>query len=197
MTLLSATVVLLLVLDPIGNAVLSVSILEGIKQKRSVFIIRELLVALMILLVFLFFGRFILSLLQIKEPALSIAGGIVLFLISIKMIFPPKEGMWANEPTGEPFIVPLATPLIAGPSAIAVVLLMASKDPSRMLQWTLAIFVAWFITLVVLLLANVITLRLGKPLISGIQRLTGMILTAISVQIFLSALERYFPSLQP
>ncbi len=197
MTLFSAAVVLLLVMDPIGNAVLSVSILEGVKEKRTVFIIRELLVALMILLFFLFLGRHLLSLLQIKEPALSIAGGIVLFLISLKMIFPPKEGMWANEPDSEPFIVPLATPLIAGPSAIAIVLLMASKDPSRMLQWTLAILAAWFVTLVVLLLANVITLRLGKPLISGIQRLTGMILTTVSVQILLSALERYFLTLQP
>ncbi len=180
-------------MDPIGNTILFAAILDGVdKDRKSRVIIRELLISLFILLFFLYFGRYLLDLLQVKEPALSIAGGIVLFIISMKLIFPPKEGLWPGDSEGEPFIVPLATPMIAGPSAIAIVLLMASSASADMYSWSAAVFISWMLTSIILLLSNIITRRLGSRLISGIQKLMGMILTVISVQMLLSALERYF-----
>lgn len=184
---------LFFVMDPIGNTIIFAAILDGVDKKRkSRIIMRELIISLFILLFFLYFGKYLLDMLQVKEPALSIAGGIVLFIISMKLIFPPKEGLWTGDNDGEPFIVPLATPMIAGPSAIAIVLLLASSAPSDMVRWSIAVFISWLLTCIILLFSNVITRRLGSRLISGIQKLMGMILTVISVQMLLSALERYF-----
>ena len=135
MTLYTATITLILVMDPLGNIPIFLSTLNFVNPARRKFIIlRETFIAFLILTAFLFFGQYILEGMQISEPALSIAGGIILFLIAIRMIFPSEENQQVKQHT-EPFIVPLAIPFIAGPSTMAMVMLFANQAPQK--NWSL------------------------------------------------------------
>jgi multiple antibiotic resistance protein len=154
-----------------------------------------MLIAFAILALFLFFGQYLLSALQISGPALSIAGGVVLFLIALRMVFPPVRDVSTRPEDTEPFIVPLAMPLIAGPSAMATVILLARQHPGQLGIWFLALLAAWFASFVVLLSAEFLRNRLGSRFITAVERLMGMILTALSVQMLLSGIESYVRSL--
>ena len=190
MTILSSIVLLFLVMDPVGNVPLFVSVLKNVDGKRrSAVILREHLIALVVLIVFLFFGPFIMRTLMIAEPSLSIAGGIILFLIALRMIFPPPEGIFGKSPEGEPFIVPLAVPLIAGPSTIATVLLMMSREPWRWLQWLMSLVTAWLLSLVILLSSGCLHRWLGARGLAALERLMGLLLTAVAVQMFISGVQ--------
>jgi small neutral amino acid transporter SnatA (MarC family) len=132
MSFLSATALLFLVIDPLGNIPVFLSVLKNIDQRRQrVVILRELVIALGVLIAFLFAGRFILSILRVSESSLGIAGGIILFLIAMRMIFSGEETVFPGRYEGEPLIVPLAVPLIAGPSAMTTVMLLIAREPSR------------------------------------------------------------------
>ncbi len=132
-----------------------------------------------------------LQLLQISEPSLTIAGGLILFLIAIKMIFPTKQGVFGQGAGGEPFIVPLAIPYVAGPSALATVLLITSREPDRWLEWLIAIGSAWLATGLILLFATAFGRFLGERGMIAIERLMGMILTAIAVQMFMTGISQF------
>jgi len=132
MTTLSAGIMLFLIMDPLGNIPFFLSLLKDVPPKRRrLIMVRELLIALGVLLVFLFGGQHILELLQLKPDSISIAGGIVLFLIGIRMVFPPADGsgIFGKPGGGEPFIVPMAIPGVAGPSAMAALLLLTNTQP--------------------------------------------------------------------
>jgi multiple antibiotic resistance protein len=191
MTTTSAIVLLLVIMDPLGNVANFIAALQSVPPERRVRVIaRELLFALGILVFFLFCGRWVLGLLHLKEEALFISGGIVLFLIAIKMIF-PAAGAESSEPAMEPFIVPLATPLIAGPSLIATLLVIVSSEPQAMGKWLIALLAAWAISAAVLLCAPVLSRILKKKGTIAIERLMGMLLVMIAVQMFLNGIERY------
>src|SRR5256886_5975042 len=139
----SAVVILLLVTDPIGNIPLFVSLLRQVNPKRRVrVIVRECAIALAVLLICVPFGSSTLGLFGLSEPSLNLAGGVILFLIALRMIFHGPEGIFGETAYGEPFIVPLAIPSIAGPAAIATVLLLVSREPQRLPEWLLAVTLA-------------------------------------------------------
>lgn len=191
MTTLSATLLLLVIMDPFGGIANFIAALRPVPPERRVRVIaRELLFALAILLFFLFCGRWLLDLLHLKDEALFISGGIVLFLIALKMIFPVAAGE-NGEPAAEPFIVPLATPLIAGPSVLATLLVLVSSQPEAMGKWLSALLAAWSITAVVLLFAPAISRILREKGTLAVERLMGMLLVMISVQMFLNGIGRY------
>lgn len=191
MTLYTATMTLILVMDPLGNIPVFLSILKGYSQKKQRrIVIRETAIAYVILLLFLFCGKYIMRGLNITTSALSIAGAIILFLIAIRMIF-PQEKTASEEDAEEPFIVPLAVPLTAGPSAIAMVLLMVARDPGHLPLLFLAVTLCSLIFLGIMLLSHPLMRVLGKRGLIAVERLMGMILTAISVQMFLSGLLAY------
>jgi len=192
MTLLSAIITLLLVMDPLGNVPSFLAVLRDVpNERRRPIILRESLIAFAILLLFLAVGPGLMSLLRLEEPSLSIAGGIILFLIAIKMIFPQGNNMFSDLPDGEPLVVPLATPLIAGPSAMATVLLLVTREPDRLLEWGVAVTAACAITAAVLLLCNPLHRLLGERGLMAVQRLMGMLLTAIAVQMFLTGVRDF------
>jgi multiple antibiotic resistance protein len=191
MTVFSAAMLLFLVIDPIGNIPLFLCILKKTDQRRQKkIILRELFIALLVLVLFLFIGRYILTFLGISEPSLSIAGGIILFLIAIKMIFADLEEIFGGNDNGEPMIVPLAIPLIAGPSAMTVVLLLMAREPSRWLEWLIALLCAWSVSVVILLLSNGISQLFGKRGLTALERLMGMLLTTVAVEMFLRGLNQ-------
>ena len=190
MTLFSAAMLLFLVMDPFGNIPLFLTALKDVPPERHRRIIfRELMIALAVLVLFLFVGRYILELLHISEPSLTIAGGIILFLIALKMIFPARGGVFDEQLGGEPFIVPLAIPLVAGPSAMASLLFISSREPSRWPDWLAALLLAWFVSGVILLLASNLRRILRQRGLIAMERLMGMILTAIAVQMLLTGIK--------
>lgn len=188
----SAALLLFLIMDPLGNIPLFLTLLKDLPAaRRRLVLARELLIALATLFGFLFAGKFILDLLSLKQEAVSIAGGIILFLIGIKMIFPARESMFGDSPDGEPFIVPLAIPLIAGPSTMAVLLLLGGQDPDRALDWSIALLLAWAATAGILFSSTALYRWLGIRVLTAMERLMGMLLVAISVQMLLDGLARF------
>lgn len=189
MTIASAALLLFLVMDPLGNIPVYLSALKSVAPNRQRRIVaRELLIAYGILVVFLFAGRYILALLRISDPALGIAGGIVLFLIAVRMIFPGAEA--ADEHLhGEPFIVPLAVPYVAGPSAMATVILLVSREPGRWLEWWIALSAAWLVCAVILVLGSRLSRFIGQRGLIAMERLMGLVLVAVAVQMFLEGIS--------
>ena len=195
MTIASAALLLFLILDPLGNIPVFLGLLRGMPPSRQrIVLARELLIALAVLLLFLWAGRYALQAMHLRQESVSIAGGIVLFLIGLRMIFPPPQGLMGELPDGEPFIVPMAIPMIAGPSGMAAVMLMGTQEPERMGAWSLALLLAWAGTAVILFSATYLYKWLGQRALIAIERLMGMLLVAISVQMFLDGIRDY---LQP
>jgi multiple antibiotic resistance protein len=192
MTLASAALLLFLILDPLGNIPVFLSLLRDLPPRRQrVVLARELLIALVVLMLFLWGGKYALELMHLRQESVSIAGGIVLFLIGIRMIFPPAEGLMGEIPDGEPFIVPMAIPLVAGPSGMAAVILMGSNDPSRLGDWSLALLIAWAATAAILFSATYLYKWLGQRALVAVERLMGMLLVAISVQMLMDGIATY------
>ena len=193
MTILSAALLLFLILDPLGNIPVFLSMLRRLEPARQrIVLARELLIALAVLMLFLWAGKYALEVMHLRQESVSIAGGIVLFLIGIRMIFPPPEGLMGEIPGGEPFIVPMAIPLVAGPSGMAAVMLMGSREPDRLPDWSLALFLAWAATAAILFSATWLYRLLGARALTAIERLMGMLLVAISVQMLLDGVASYF-----
>ncbi len=192
MTIASAALLLFLILDPLGNIPVFLSMLRTLPPARQrVVLTRELLIALVVLMAFLWGGKYALELMHLRQESVAIAGGIVLFLIGLRMIFPPPEGLMGEIPGGEPFIVPMAIPLVAGPSGMAAVMLMGSNDPARLGDWSLALLIAWAATAAILFSATYLYKLLGARALTAVERLMGMLLVAISVQMFLDGLAGY------
>ena len=192
MTIASAALLLFIILDPLGNIPVFLSLLRGLPPKRQrIVLARELLIALGVLMLFLWGGKYALELMHLRQEAVSIAGGIVLFLIGVKMIFPPPEGMFGEIPDGEPLIVPMAVPLIAGPSTMAALLLLANQNPERTADWSIALLIAWVATAAILFSGTWLYKLLGPRALSALERLMGMLLVAISVQMVLDGVASY------
>lgn len=183
-------ITLLLIMDPLGNIPPFLSALKGVEtERRRKILLREILIAYVVLLVFLVGGKYILRLLSLQEETVSIAGGIVLFLIALRMIFPKQEST-RDTLEGEPFIVPLAIPLIAGPSTLASLLLLQSSENS-MLALFLALTLAWVVTAVILLSSTVLYRLLKERGLIALERLMGMLLVMLAVQMFINGLAKF------
>jgi multiple antibiotic resistance protein len=196
MEIFSATLLLFLVMDPIGNVPVFISLIGRYdRNKQRKIIIRETIIALLVLIFFLFAGRYFLSVFNLSEPALSIAGGVILFIISLKLIFQRPEMIFESNFEGEPIIVPLAIPYIAGPSAIATVMLLSSREPGRWPEWLLAVIIASVISALILLMSSPLGRLLGEKGLSAVGRLVGLLLTAIAVQMLLLGIRQFVASL--
>lgn len=187
MTISAVAVLMFLVMDPLGNIAFFIAALANVEPGRQRFvIIRELLVALAVLIVFLFLGRPLLQLLNISADALTVAGGVVLLLIALRMIFPAAEKPLKENVDGEPFIVPLAIPYVAGPSAMATELLLMNREPDRWPEWLLAIVLAWLGCSLILFFASGLRRYLTDRGLIAVERLMGMVLVTVAVQMLLT-----------
>jgi MarC family membrane protein len=192
----SAAVLLLLVIDPFGNVPIVVSALANVApSRRARVVLRECIAAYVILLAFMFGGQTFLQWLQLSEVSLAIAGGIILFLIALRMVFRHPEGVFGDAPGTEPFLVPLAIPSIAGPSALATVMLMASRDPTHRLAWLLALTAAMAVATLVLVGAYRLQRLLGAQGMIAVERLMGLVLTALAVQMLLDGVRHFIATL--
>jgi MarC family membrane protein len=195
-TFVSATVLLILITDPLGNIPLFMSALQRVRsERRRLVVFRECAIAFAVLLFFMIFGRSFLGLLHLSDQSLRAAGGVILFMIAIRMIFPPElpSGDDGRAP-GEPLIVPIAIPMIAGPSAMATVMLIVNRSPEKLLEWIAALIITILVTVVVFLCSVKIKELLGEHVIQAIERLMGLVLCALAVEMFLGGLATYLRS---
>ncbi|AIO22772.1 MarC family protein [Burkholderia pseudomultivorans] len=193
-TFLSATVLLVLITDPLGNIPLFISAMRDVPRERRVkLILREVGIAFVILLFFMLVGDRFLRMMSLTDLSLRLGGGIVLFLIALRMIFPHPDGALGNDPRagGEPFIVPLAIPALAGPSALATVMLLTSQGPGKMLEWVGALTVTMIVCAVTLVLAERIQQWIGERTVAAFERLMGLVLVAISVEMMLGGIRAF------
>lgn len=194
MDLIGVAVLLFVVMDPLGNIPVFLSVLDRVApERRWKVLIRELLLALAVLLAFLLGGKYLLALLGLSQASISVAGGIILFLIALKMIFPVPRALREEEQDmeGEPFLVPLAIPMVAGPSAMAILLLLVTAEPERLGIWVLAVVLAWVGTALILLVAPLLKRLLGERGLVAMERLMGMVLVALAVQMFLEGVAQF------
>ncbi len=192
MTLLSAAVLLFFVMDPLGNVPLFLAALRHVDPTRyRAVIVRELSIALAILVLFLFLGRHLLGLLHVSSAALTAGGGIVLLLIALRMIFPTQERSLREDVEEEPFVVPLAVPYTAGPSTLATVLLLVTREPERWPVWLGAVVLAWLASAVILYFAGNLRKVLGERGLTAMERLMGMLLVIVAVEMLMSGIAEY------
>lgn len=192
MTLFSATLLLFFVMDPLANVPLFMTALRDVPPDRvRRVIVRDLLIALVVLVLFLFLGRYLLQALHLSSASLTAAGGVVLLLIALRMVFPTPHRNLQEEVTAEPFIVPLAIPYTAGPGAMATILLFMSQEPDRWPVWLAATFIAWFATASILFFSGDFRRLLGDRGLTAIERLMGMILVIIAVDMLLSGVAEF------
>jgi MarC family membrane protein len=190
--IVSATILLILVMDPFGNMPLVISVLKNVEPgARTGVVLRECAIAYAVLLAFMFGGHKFMHLLRLSDNALGIAGGLILFLIALRMVFPHAEGIFGDSGDTGTFIVPLAIPAIAGPSALATVLLLVSREPQRVFEWAAALSLAMLATALVMVSAQGVSRWIGKRGIIAMERLMGMVLTAIAVEMLLAGIERF------
>jgi MarC family membrane protein len=194
--LASQVILLLFVIDPFGNVpVVNAMLRKLAPPRRRIVVLRECAIAYLLLVVFLVFGRQLLSVMHLTQTSLSIAGGVILFMIAIRMVFPTPEGIFGLQTGGEPFIVPLATPLIAGPSALAVVMLLPSQGPSEMTLLGAALTATMAIATAILLAGERLQRWLGDPVMQAIERLMGLVLTALAVEMLLGGIRAFMEGL--
>jgi len=185
-------ITLLLIMDPLGNIPPFLSALKGVEpERRRKVLLREIMIAYVVLLAFLVGGKYVLRLLSLQEETISIAGGIVLFLIALRMVFPSADAT-RDTLEGEPFIVPLAIPFIAGPSTLASLLLLQQQStPNSTLALFLALTLAWFVTAIILLSSTSLYRLLKERGLIALERLMGMLLVMLAVQMFINGVAKF------
>jgi multiple antibiotic resistance protein len=192
MDVLSVSITLFLIMDPFGNIPLFFPILDRVPEaRRRKVLVRELLLALGIIVVFIVVGKYVMAFLGLNRESVSIAGGIILFLIAVRMVFPQHDSGWHSEFEGEPLLVPLAVPLVCGPSMLAALLLFSSAGSISHLELMLAALLAWSATFIVLFSSTFLMRYLTGRGLAAIERLMGMVLVALSVQLFLDGIKGY------
>jgi len=190
-TFVSATILLVLITDPVGNIPVFANALKHVpQQRRPRVIVREISIAFFLLLTFMFVGEGFLRVMNLSDLALQIGGGVILFLIALRMVFPPPAQAEA-ELLIEPLIVPLAVPSIAGPSALATVLLLVSQQPEKRLEWVAALCVTMLISATVLVSAERIQRLIGSRVVTAIERLMGLVLVSVAIEMLLRGIRTF------
>lgn len=190
-SIISTAILLFFVLDPFGNVPVLLSILKDIEIKRSrIIIVRELLIGLGILLIFLFLGKSFLGVFGLEAQAVQLSGALIFFVIGIKMVFPGNSGstsLYGSQ--GEPFIVPIAMPLVAGPSSLATLLVLTKSNPEHTTSLFISLMLAWSMTALIMYLAPFLHKILKHRALIALERLMGMLLLMLSVQMFIDGIK--------
>jgi len=192
MSFVTTALVLFFVMDPLGNIPVFISVLSRVApERRKIVLARELLIALAFLVAFLFVGRLLLDLLALNQDAIRVGGGIVLFLVALRLIFPSEKGMFGESLEGEPLVFPLAVPLIAGPSSFATILFLVEQAPDQRLEGLAAIGCAWAASALILSGSTVLLKVFGQRGLMAVERLMGMLLVMLSVQMVLEGVRAF------
>ncbi len=192
MEFVTVCITLFLIMDPFGNTPVFLSILEKVdERRRRAVIVRELLLALVVIVLIALAGRYVMSILGLREESVAVAGGLILFLIALRMVFPGQSADYTVESEGDPLLVPLAVPLVAGPSVLAALMLFSTTGQIGLGMLLLAAGIAWFGTFIVLLSSTYLLKLLTRRGLIAVERLMGMVLVALAVQMFMDGISRF------
>ncbi len=186
MDIFSTAILLFMIMDPLGNMPVFLSVITSVpEERRRRVLVREMLISLLVMVSFLFLGGQMMDVMGLRQESVAIGGGLVLLLIALRMVFPSKDGVLGVQPEGEPIVVPLAIPCIAGPSVLATLMVITHQFPGHPFQWLSSVFLAWGATAMIMIFSDKLLTILGKKGIIALERLMGMILVILSVQLFL------------
>jgi len=189
-TIIEIAFPLFLIMDPLGNLPVCLSMLREYSPSRQRrILLRELFFALGIIILFMYMGAGLMNMLNIHQSTLRIAGGVILFIISMKMIFPKPESV-SDEVEKDPFIVPIAVPLFAGPSLLAAVMVYGSKGGAG-LNVLSGVLIAWGMSFIIMMTGPTMARVLGKRGLRACERLMGLILILLSVQMLEDGIAYY------
>ncbi|WP_415719735.1 MarC family protein [Maridesulfovibrio sp.] len=181
---------LFLIMDPLGNLPVCLSMLREYSSSRQrKILLRELFFALGIIILFMYMGAGLMKMLSIHQSTLRIAGGVILFIISMKMIFPKPDSV-TEDTEKDPFIVPIAVPLFAGPSLLAAVMVYGSKEGAG-LSVLSGVLLAWGMSFIIMMTGPTMARVLGKRGLRACERLMGLILILLSVQMLEDGIAYY------
>ncbi len=189
----SAFVLFLFVLDPFGSLPIFIAVMREVPANRRDWVaFRETLIAFFVLAAFIFGGQNFLNLMHLSERSLEVAGGVILLIISLKMVLLDRAPSHELGHQREPFIVPIAVPLLAGPSAMATVLISVTRQPEQLWLWIAALAAAIAVSGVVLSISEKIQQWVGISTVLAVEKLMGLVLSAVSVEMILAGLKNYF-----
>ncbi len=191
MSFLTLTLILFLIIDPVGNIASYLSLTKNLENNRRwKFLTKEMLIALGLMIVFNYLGEVIFDVLKVSEVSVKISAGLILFLFALQVLFPTLNSIRQNLPKGEPFIIPLAMPLIAGPSLLATIMLFAHVEESQLVMLG-AIFVAWLGAFIILALSRFLFKFLGNNGLMACEKLMGMVLILLAIQRFMDGIKQF------
>ncbi len=194
---LTAFITLFLIVDPVGGIPAFTAALKNVDPKRvKIVILRECFIAFLLLALFAFFGRGFMSVLGLTQTALTIGGGLVLLIIALRMLFPSRVGVYGEMEDGEPYIFPIAMPMLAGPSALATVMILVNGAPGQIALWIVAIAVTMLCSAAIIICGDKIQKMIGRKATAAFERLMGLILVVIAVQMFLTGIADYVAMLR-
>ena len=178
-------------MDGFGNIPLFIAALKKVApERRKIVLLRELGIALLIMVAFLFLGKWFLHAFGVRQSSLSVAGGIIFFIISVRLVFGGEEEAKTDPKEDEPFVVPLAIPLVAGPAALSMVMILSAQSPNKLVTLGV-VLAASLINSIILMLSFPISTLLGKRGLVAIERLTGMILILMSVDMVMGGIAEF------
>lgn len=190
MSTATATLTLWLLMDPIGNLPVFSTVLRGVEPaRRRTVLVRELVLALAFLVAFLALGRVLFGVLALEEESVRIAGGLILGVIAFRMLFGGEKGLFGEHGEGEPLFFPLAVPMVAGPATLSLLLLLTSSDPTRTVDWLVAVVGAWAGTAAILFFSGALARLVGDKGLGVLQRLMGMLLACLAVQMLVEGVR--------
>lgn len=194
--ILTKAITLFFILDALGAVGMVVTIIRPFSPARQKAILRrEMLISFLIMCFFYFFGGVLLEVLAITQPAVQITGGIIFLFFALSLLFPKYDDETEAKSQQEPFIVPIATPIIAGPSCLATIMLFSHENNSGVLVTLPAIFLAWFGTALILMSSPIILRFMGKTGITVLERLMGLICVMLAVSMFVGGLQAFTQNL--
>ncbi len=192
MTLIESALLLFLVVDPFGNLPFVLAVLgnASLPEYRRA-ITREMLLAFLILLAFTFAGEQILGYLNIEQSSLVVAGGVILFLISLKMIFKSSAEIFEDRYRGNPLLVPIAVPALAGPSAMTTVMILRTQQQVPLEILLAALVMVFAVAWIIFLLGRGINAYLGPRGISALEKFMGLLLNLVAVNMMMQGIKGF------
>ena len=191
LTVASMALMLFFMANPIGNVPVFVSLVKDFEFRHQRWILfRESIISLVLMYLFLFLGEPFLNTILIDQYAVELSGGILVFLIALNMIFPDhSEDSGPKATAREPFVVPIATPLIAGGGCFALTMILAKQAPAA--NVSLAIIIAWIPVIAIVVASAYLQRILGRRGLVATEQLMGMLLMMLAVGLLLKGLHGF------
>lgn len=196
MSIIQLAMIFFIVTNPIGNSPTIIALIKdySVREQQKI-LLREAIISMLLAMFFLFLGETFLNCLNIQNFALTTSGGVLLFIVALKMIFSTRDERQIVGPKQAPFIVPIATPLLSGAGLLTMIMLYSKQEANDM-KILLAILLAWVGVTAVLVAAPYMQIFLGKRGLAALEQLMGMLLAMIATEMIVNGFSLFFAALK-